>query len=56
MCWLAKGLIAVCVGYMPASGDTVTVKRSCVASYSNVVKFAAKACAREHNIKYRVQG
>lgn len=56
MCWLAKGLIAACVGYMPSSGETVTVKRACVSGYSKIVKGAARACAHENKITYRIEG
>jgi len=56
MCWLAKGLIAVCVGYLPSPGDTVTVKRACISSYSKLTRGAAAACAHENKIKYRIEG
>jgi hypothetical protein len=55
MCWLAKGLIAVCVGYLPSPGETVTVKRACISNYSKLTRGAASACAHEHKIKYRVE-
>jgi hypothetical protein len=54
MCWLAKGLIAACVGYLPSPGETVTVKRACISNYSKLTRGAASACAHEHKIKYRV--
>jgi hypothetical protein len=41
MCWLAKGLIAACVGYLPSPGETVTVKRACIYNYSKLTRGAA---------------
>lgn len=54
MCWLAKGLIFSCIGYLPQPGSAVTVKQSCVMSYPKAVRSAAVRCADEHDVAYRI--
>jgi hypothetical protein len=53
-CWAAKGLIAFCIGYLPQHGSSVAVKQSCVMSYPQAVRNAARRCADEHDITYRI--
>lgn len=55
MCWVAKGLIAACIGYLPSPGSAVTVKRDCIYKHSKIVRGAAAMCAHENNVTYRIE-
>jgi hypothetical protein len=54
MCWAAKSLIAVCVGYLPSPGETVTVNRSCVYRFTAEERDSAKLCAAENGVAWRI--
>lgn len=55
MCWTAKTLIALCVGYLPANGSTVKVRKYCVYSFAKETREAAVACAREHDVTWKIR-
>lgn len=52
-CLFAAGLIATCVGYVPASGSTIYVTRKCTADYSDAVRASVIACAKYRKVRWR---
>lgn len=55
MCLKAAALIAVCLGYLPSPGSSVTVTDRCTSVFSKKIQNAAKACASENNVTWRVK-
>ncbi len=54
-CLVATPLIALCVGYLPSSGEAVTVKKTCIEKFAQSTRDAAKACANTHEVRWRIK-
>lgn len=54
-CEIIGRIVALCLGYMPAEGQTVDVPRRCERRLS-FVRRKAERCAAEHGIRWRIVG
>jgi hypothetical protein len=53
-CELGAALMAACASVVPAPDQPWVVNRSCVYRFPDAVRDAAKACAAENKIRYRI--